>query len=170
MNTKIAAIQGILGVQQDGLWGPMSQRAFDELTRPDALLHAGKASSFADPKDVEVFRKYYAKYKAQGMSDKAAFDAALKKGDNGEGIWGDDTTGATPACALAEEDIVKRWGTLNAGRNKLVQVDANGTRVICVLRDVKGHMNEAVVDLNPGACAALGLEPPIMVSCIWKWA
>jgi hypothetical protein len=170
MNTRIAAIQGILGVKQDGIWGPVSQGALDALVRPDEILHAGKASSFADPEDVVIFKKYFAIYKSEGMSDHDAEQAAFKKGDNGIGCWGDDTTGASPACALTKEDIVRRWGTLDAGKHKLVEVAANDRSVTCVLKDIKGHMNEAIIDLNPGACAVLGLEPPIMVSATWKWA
>lgn len=157
----IITIQAALGAKTDGIWGPKSQAALDELVRPGEVVHTGKASSFADPKDVEAFRRC----KAKGKSDNECF----KVGDNGIGCWGDDTTGATPCCALSTADIVRRWGSLTAGKNKLVEVTANDTRVICVLKDIKGQMNEAIIDLNPGACEALGLTPPIMVSCTWKW-
>jgi len=166
---KIIAIQTVLGVEKDGIWGPQSQGALDALVRPSEVIHAGKASSFADPKDVEIFKKYFAKFKAQGMSDEDAKAKAFRYGDNGIGCWGDDTTGASPCCALTKEDIIRRWGSLAAGKHKLVQVAANDREVTCVLKDIKGHMNEAIIDLNPGACAALGLKPPIMASCTWKW-
>jgi len=160
MNTKIAAIQGILGVKQDGVWGPISQGVFDELVRPSEVVHVVKASTFADPKDVESFRKC----KAQGKSDQECFEV----GDNGIGYWGDDTTGVTPCCALHKSHIIQRWGSLDAGKHKLVEVAANDTRTICVLKDICGVIDR--VDLNPGACAALGLKAGDLVSATWKWA
>lgn len=164
---KIRAVQGILGVKADGAWGPTSQGAFDQLihgmpaSSEDGVHHV-KASSFADPADVLAFRRC----KAQGKSDQECF----KVGDNGIGEWQDDCTGPTPMCALPRED----WEPFgNAARGKKVVVTANGKTVICELRDTMPHRahitNGAGIDLNPGAIAALGLHPPVMVSAIWQW-
>ena len=58
---KIKAIQGILGVEQDGIWGSESQAALDELiydSKNQFLVeHETWASSFADPADIEAFEK-----------------------------------------------------------------------------------------------------------------
>jgi hypothetical protein len=166
MKIKIKQIQEIIGVTTDGVWGAKSQAAFDKLVRPNEIVHAGKASSFADPKDVERFNKC----KAQGKSDKECF----KVGDNGIGCWGDDCTGATPCCALPPDDMIERWGSVAAAKHKPVLVAANDREVICVLKDrmpwKKNITNGAIIDLNPGACAALGLKPPVMVSAKWRWA
>jgi hypothetical protein len=72
MNTKIAAIQGILGVEQDGVWGPKSQAKLDgaksliapsswpfviQIEGADILLEGvitcfgGWGSGIADPQD-----------------------------------------------------------------------------------------------------------------------
>lgn len=126
------------------------------------MKHQVKASSFADPADVAAFRRC----KAKGMSDQEAF----KYGDNGIGKWGDDTTGPVPMCALPPED----WLPLgNKARGAKVRVCANGKEVICELRDTmprkKNIKNGAGIDLNPAAVAALGMNPPIMVSATWEW-
>jgi hypothetical protein len=172
--SKIADIQEILGVEPDDVWGPQSQAALDALVRPGGILHVGKASSFADPKDVEAFKKWFAKYKKDGLSDHDAEKKAFAKGDNGIGCWGDDCTGATPACALPPEKMIDRWGSVDAAKHKPVLVTVEDKSVICVLKDRMPHeryiTNGAMIDLNPGACAAFGLKPPIMVSATWRWA
>lgn len=127
------------------------------------MIHEVRASSFADPADVAAFRRC----KAKGKSDQECF----KVGDNGIGCWGDDTTGATPMCALPPED----WKPLGkAARGARVRVKANGREVICELRDTMPKRanikNGAGIDLNPAAVAALGLHPPIMINATWEWA
>lgn len=164
--STIKAIQGILGVAQDGIWGPKSQAAFDAIIHGSSEIHVGKASSFADPKDVAAFRRC----KERGGSDEQCF----KVGDNGIGCWDDDVTGASPSCALPPDDMVQRWGSILGAKHKPVEVTIEDTKVICILKDrmpwKKNITNGAIIDLNPGACAAFGLEPPIMVKCSWKWA
>ena len=162
--SKITEIQTILGVKADDQWGPKSQAALDALTQPqrDAGLHKVKASSFADPADVRAFRRC----KAQGKSDQECF----KVGDNGIGKWGDDTTADVPMVALPPED----WKPLGMkARGAKVRVAANGREVICELRDTmparKNIKNGAGIDMNPAACAALGLKPPVMISATWEW-
>jgi len=163
---KIRAIQGVLEVTQDGAWGPISQKAFDDLieerTTGDDSVHRVKASSFADPADVAAFRRC----KARGGSDQECF----KVGDNGIGKWGDDTTADKPMCALPPEDW-RQFG--KAARGKKVRVMANGREVVCELRDTMPRRanirNGAGIDLNPAACAALGLRPPVMIPATWQW-
>lgn len=164
---QIITIQSILGVTADGLWGRKSQGALDALVHGDGW-HTGKSSSFADPKDVEAFRKWRTIYRDQGFSEEEAIRKAFWKGDNGIGYWGDDTTGATPCCALHKSHIIDRFGTVDAGKHKPVLVQANDNVTTCVLKDICTYADR--IDLNPGACAALGLEPPILVSSKWRWA
>lgn len=162
-------VQRILGVADDGIFGPRTLAAFNALGGasgewpPSHDVQRGKASSFADPADVAAFRRC----KAQGKSDQECF----KVGDNGVGRWGDDTTkGNGPMCALPPEDW-QQFGTM--ARGKKVLVKANGNQVICELRDTMPHKanikNGAIIDLNPDAAKALGLRPPFMVDVEWSW-
>jgi hypothetical protein len=162
--STLADIQRLLGVEPDGVWGPKSSAALMRLVEAQSLPRwtECKASSFADPADVERFRKC----KAQGKSDLECFEV----GDNGRGCWGDDTTADKPMCALPRED----WeGLGRRARGARVVVEANGRRVTCELRDTmprrKNILNGAGIDLNPAACRALGLRPPVMVEARWRW-
>jgi hypothetical protein len=170
---QISGIQNLLGVTADGVWGPKSQAALAALVAPkpvpgQEIEHKTYASSFADPADVAAFNKC----KAQGKSDQECF----KVGDNGIGCWGQSTVeGTGPSCALPPEYMTARWGSKSAAKNKevLVQLDATGKKVLCVLKDqmpsVENLANDAKIDLNPDACAALDLEPPIMEKVTWWW-
>lgn len=137
-------------------------KSIAEVVDESAKIHNVKASSFADPADVRAFKRA----KAQGMTDKQAFAV----GDNGIGLWGDDTTSDTPMCALPPEE----WNDFyHTARGKRVMVAANGRTVICELRDTMPHekniRNGAGIDLNPAAVRELHLVPPIMISAAWKW-
>jgi len=125
------------------------------------MKHKATATSFADPADILAFKKC----KAQGMSDKEAF----QYGDNGIGCWGDDTTGAMPCCALSPEAMQAKWGSIAAAKHKHVLVSVGEKTVICILKDRLPH-HSTRIDLNPGACAVLGLKPPDKVSAEWEWA
>jgi hypothetical protein len=169
----IKAIQGLLGVKQDGRFGAASRAALESLiagaTSPVAAsdgVHTVKASSFADPADVRAFKRC----KERGGSDHDCF----KVGDNGIGAWGDDCSeGSGASCALPPDDMIAKWGSVEAAKHKLVDVKANEKSVTCVLKDRmpwKRHItNGAGIDLNPDSVRALGLEPPIMVSAQWSW-
>src|SRR5438552_2661074 len=122
------------------------------------IEHQVRASSFADPADIRSFRHC----KSQGKSDQECF----KVGDNGFGLWDDDcSAGSGPSCALPPDDMIERWGSIGNARHKPVRVTANGSEVICLLKDRmpwKRHItNGAGIDLNPDAVEALGLRPPI---------
>lgn len=158
---KIAEIQKILGVVQDDLWGAKSQAALDALAKKQEGTHLVWASSFADPADVKAFQKC----KATGKSDVQCF----KVGDNGIGKWGDDTTTDVPMCALPYED----WEKLKNPRGRKVLVQRGVDSVVCELRDTMPHKenikNGAGIDLNPAACKALGLAPPVKTQVIWSF-
>lgn len=131
------------------------------------MIHQGKASSFADPSDINAFRRC----KALGKSDQECF----KVGDNGIGCYGDEVSeGSGPSCALPPEDSEERWGSVAKAKHKPVKVSANGKTVICILKDRMPHKknikNGAIIDLNPDAARALGLKPPFMVTASWNWA
>ncbi len=177
--TKIKAIQGILGVDQDGAWGRLSQGALDAATGPTGsgngqIEHHGKASSFADPADVALFVKWKQVWIDRGLSDADATKKAFAYGDNAVGFWGDSTAeGTGPSCALPPDDMVERWGSVDAARNKLVDVENDTAAITCVVKDTmpwkKNITNGAIIDLNPDSVRALGWEPPIMNTVTWKW-
>lgn len=149
----------------DGDFGVRTHAALNRLDlAQDSNVHRVKASSFADPADIAAFRRC----KETGATDQACF----RVGDNGIGLWGDDTTSPIPMCALPYEDWQERWGGL--ARGKIVVVVANGRTVACQLRDTMPHRanirNGAGIDLNPAACEALGLRPPIFVTAEWEWS
>lgn len=178
-NNARKAIQSILHVAEDGVIGPKTLQALTTLSTasdeapwpssapgspiPDSWRQV-KATSFADPADVAAFKHC----KAQGNSDMTCF----ARGDNGVGKWGDDcTAGSGPACALPPEE----WAQFgSAARGKEVIVEHNGKEVTCKLKDTMPHYanihNGAAIDLNPDACEALGLTPPVMADVRWKWA
>lgn len=166
---KIRRIQRILGVKVDGVWGPLTQAALDELIQgkvpaAEGDVHRVIASSFADPADVRAFEKC----KKEGKSDNECF----KVGDNGIGCWGDSTKAGTgPCCALPPEDMEETWGSVKEAHLRWVQVKANNKSVDAQVKDRMPHRknikNGAGIDLNPDACEALGLNPPIKIQATW---
>ncbi len=167
---KIKAIQRILGVVDDGIFGPKSRAALERLVAPSEpadhpqlpFWHEGKASSFADPADIRAFKRC----KATGKSDQECF----KVGDNGIGKWGTDTTQDRPMVALPRED----WAHLPNPQGTPVIVEANNRVIRATLEDTMparaNIKNGAIIDLNEAACKALGLTPPVMVNARWRWA
>lgn len=159
--SAITKIQEILGVTPDGVWGPQTQRALDTLLdayRTADDWHITTATSFADPADVRAFERC----KSTGKSDHQCFAV----GDNGIGLWEDSTVAGTgPCCALPASAWHEFYHT---ARKKKVVVEVHDKQVVCELRDTSGSRN--VVDLNPDACTALGLVPPVKEPARWKWA
>ena len=155
--SAIVKIQEILGVTPDGVWGPKSQAALDALKHSEGWTIA-TATSFADPADIAAFKKC----KQQGGSDHTCFAV----GDNGIGLWNDDTTkGSGPCCALPN----KVWEPFyHTARKKKVMVQKGDRIVEMELRDTSGSRD--VIDLNPDACQALGLPIPLKDTVRWKWA
>lgn len=154
------------------MWGPKSQAALDGIVH--GVEHHVRASSFADKADVIAFRKWFAIYKANGASDEEATKLAFGKGDNAIGAWDDPTDSPPPCCAIPPEDMIERWGSVDGAKHKLIEVTANDRTVICILKDRmpwrKNITNGAGIDLNPAACEALGLTPPVMTDAAWRWA
>lgn len=157
---KIKAIQEILEVEADGIIGPITRAAFESLGRGASDWVNAKASSFADPADIAAYVRCRAKGRTKAQ--------CLKVGDNGEGYWGDNTTAPDPQCALNKTHIVKKWGSMAKGKHKLVDVQIDGQIVTCKLTDTGAPQTR--IDLNPGAVAEFGLEPPILVKAKWRWA
>jgi hypothetical protein len=126
------------------------------------------ASSFADPADILAYRKAI----KEGKSEQEA----LKLGDNGLGLWGDDTTSEDqPMCALPREDWEGKWGTGDRARGKLVTVTYLEQTVVGELRDTMPLRadieNDAGIDLNPGFAKAFGVKQPFMLEGVeWDWA
>lgn len=148
----------------DADFGPRTYAALQRLDLAlDSEWHRVKATSFADPADVAAFRRCI----NAGNSERECF----RVGDNGIGLWGDDTTADRPMCALPREDWEERWG--DNARGKIVRVERDGRTVDCELRDTMPRRanihNGAGIDLNPAACAALGLRPPLFATVSWAW-
>src|SRR6185295_12321757 len=90
-----------------------NRRKIHKSNKGDFLMPTVTASSFADPKDVAAYKKAI----AQGKSEKDA----LKVGDNGIGMWGDNTArDDVPMCALPPEDWKAKWGSGQNARGKKV--------------------------------------------------
>ena len=178
MNTnkdKIKVIQTVIGVEADGIIGPNTMRAIEELTplpapfqrrSKDYWWHTGIATSFADPADIRAFNKC----KAQGGTDEDCF----KIGDNGVGCWGDSCgQGSGPSCAIPPDDMIAQFGDMHDAKHARVLVQYNGRSVICTLKDrmpwKRNIKNGAIIDLNPDAVNMLGMAPPITANVAWKW-
>jgi len=166
--STIKAIQSIIGTTPDGIWGPKSQAALDAIIHPQTGgVHRGLASSFADPADVRAFRRC----KAQGKSDAECF----RVGDNGIGYWEDDCSeGSGTSCALPPDDMIEKFGSIAAAKHAKVKVTSNNHTAIVTLKDrmpwKRNITNKAIIDLNPDAVHALGMNPPILEPATWEWA
>ena len=165
-NPTLISIQKLLGTKPDGFWGPNSQQALnDELDKGDGgkggAGFTATASSFADPADVEAFKKC----KAQGKSDQTCFAV----GDNGVGQFGKITAQThTPMVALHKSDMIAKWGSVNAAAHRMVRVSFNGKSVVAAVEDRLGVAGR--IDLNPAAAKALGLKPPFLQKgVLWGW-
>lgn len=168
----IREVQEAVGVTVDGNAGPKTWEAIHKRLVPQPAPApskpiTGKASSFADPKDVAAFRKC----KAQGGNDQECF----AKGDNGIGCWGDDTTNLDiPYVAVRPDDMIARFGSIDAAMHQPLKLTIGSQTHICIAGDrmpwAKNVKNGAVIDLAPGAQKLFGLKPPFMKPCSWQWA
>lgn len=170
-NPTLAKIQTTLGVPSDGFWGPISQEALNKErsggTGTSGSASGGfqaEASSFADPKDVADFNKC----KATGKTDLVCF----KVGDNGIGQFGAITAQThTPMVAIHKDDMIARWGSVNAAAHRKVIVTVRGKSVVATVEDRLGVAGR--IDLNPACAKELGLNPPFLIKkkdCVWNWA
>jgi hypothetical protein len=159
--TKIQQIQTILGVEADGYWGPISQAALDDLTSPKkGQTVRAQASSFADTQDINAFMEC----KRKGKTDKQCFAV----GDNGIGQFGKVTAQEhTPMCALHAKDMIARWGSVAKAAHKYVLVAVGDRSIKCAVEDRMSAPGR--IDLNPAAAKVLGLKPPFLVDCVWRW-
>lgn len=172
-NDKRKAIQTILGVPVDGVFGPVTAAAFSNLAGEQdvkrealSLPVKGKATSFADPADVAAFHRA----KARGLTDNQAF----KFGDNGIGYWDDDCTDTSvPAVAVPRDYWVARFGEGRGARGAVVLVTIRGQTRRCVLWDTMPALehieNGARIDLAPGAQKLFGLTAPVDEEAVWDW-
>lgn len=138
------------------------------------IQHHGKLSSFADPADIKAFDKWFKIYRDEGMSVDDATKKAFKRGDNGIGKWGDDTKeGSGPSCAVTPDDMIERWGSMDAARGKDIRVIIGNEDVVCKVKDrlpwKKYITNGVILDLNPDAVRALKQTPPMLKQGIWYW-
>lgn len=158
-NRTIEDIQTILGVKTDGQWGAKSQAALNKaLGKSDAF--ECDASSFADPADVKAFERC----KATGKSDLKCFAV----GDNGIGQFGQITAQThTPMIAVHHDDMIARWGSEHGAAHRPVEVTVKGKKVLATVEDRISATGR--IDLNPAAAKALGLTPPFVVPCKWRW-
>lgn len=119
------------------------------------------ASSFATDKDLAAFRRA----KELGLSDKEAF--AL--GDNGIGQWGAVTCQThTAMVALHADDLIARWGSVNAARGKAVLlIPGDGTPIRAIVEDRCGVPGR--IDLNPACLMALGWPDEVLRPLEWEW-
>lgn len=159
---KIQTIQTVLGVKPDGIWGDKSQASLDALLKAtDANgSKTSHASTFADPADLRAFTAC----KKTGKSDIQCF----KVGDNGIGQFGANTAQEhTPMVAVHRDEMIARWGTVKGAAHKAVEVSINGKTVRATVEDRISALGR--IDLNPAAAKALGLNPPFVMACKWRW-
>jgi hypothetical protein len=153
-------IQKGLGLKADGIWGPKSQTALNAATSAGAEF-ACKASSFADPADLVAFKKC----KATGKTDIQCFAV----GDNGIGQFGKITAQeVTPMVAVHKSIMRARWGSVAASAHRPVKVTVNGKTIDATVEDRISAPGR--IDLNPACAKQLGLKPPFVVPCTWRWA
>ena len=187
----IQQIQSIIGVNPDGIWGPISQSALissDDATKekvqallsvfPDgqwgpisqAALNAARgASSDFKPTHFSSFADpadvaAFKKCKLTGKSDVQCFAV----GDNGIGEFGQVTAQDTvPMVAVNAAEMKARWGSISGAAHRMVLIKTDGEPIEARVEDRISAPGR--VDLNPAAAKALGLNPPFVVPGQWKW-
>lgn len=163
------AIDGDIGKRTRAAIEELDEMADQERIIPAVMSPLTvKASFFAGPQDVSVFREC----KANGGSDQYCFS----KGDNGIGAWGADCTRTDqPMVALPREV----WRSAGKKGGAKVAVTYKGKKVYGVLGDTMPSLanikNGCGIDLNPGYAVAFGIEPSQMnnhtlESVAWEWA
>ena len=147
----------------DNWFGPKTEAAYIEFLRSqNAKTIGGLASTFADPDDLAAFKRC----KALGKTDHECFQI----GDNGLGYWSDDTTTEDVAmAAFAQSTLKDRFGDdwKTKARHAKVRVTYKDRVCDCILGDCGAP--EGRIDLNPGACKKLGIQPGDLVSASWEW-
>jgi hypothetical protein len=158
-NSTLQKIQRVMRIEADGIWGRQSQGALNR-ARADVSEFSATASSFADPADVAAFKRC----KTTGKTDRQCFAF----GDNGIGQFGAITAQEkVPMVAVHADDMKARWGSVPAAAHRPVVVTVKGRSIQATVEDRLGVRGR--IDLNPAAAKALGLRPPFLVQCVWKW-
>jgi hypothetical protein len=139
----------------------LAPRGPSAIAKPQLGSFLCVASSFADPADLEAFQMC----KAEGKSDQACF----KIGDNGVGQFGSLTAQThTPMVAIHKDDMIARWGSVDAAAHRVVLVTIRGKTIRATVEDRLGVRGR--IDLNPAAAKQLGLTPPFLEQeCRWRW-
>lgn len=165
--------EGYYAGKIDSLRGPLTDAAVSKLMdaweavppvvvvpSADDDWRSCEASSFADPADLRAFDRC----KATGKTDLQCFAV----GDNGIGQWGAKTAQEhTPMVAIHKTDLVARWGSVDAGAHRRVEIECKGRMVTAAVEDRISAPGR--IDLNPATAKALGLRPPFVVPVRWRW-
>lgn len=189
--SQITAIQKILNVLPDDIWGPKSQAALIAAKSAQKALIQGilkvdmdgvwgpksqAALNFAASLNRPVFAcdassfadpadvAAFNRCKLTGKTDLQCFAV----GDNGIGQFGKITAQEhTPMVAVHGSLMKARWGSIQAAAHRPVIVTVNGTTINATVEDRISAPGR--IDLNPAAAKQLGLRPPFVVPCTWQW-
>lgn len=152
-------IQRLLGVTPDGIWGPHSQAALN-IEIGSVPGFSCEASSFADPADIASFRRC----KTTGKTDLQCFAV----GDNGIGQFGRITSQEMiPMVAVHGDAMKAKWGSIAGAAHRPVEVTVRGITIRATVEDRMSATGR--IDLNPACAKRLGLNPPFVVPCSWRW-
>ena len=69
--------------------------------------------------------------------------------------------------AVHKRDMVARWGSVNAAAHREVLVMVGETNIRATVEDRISAPGR--IDLNPACAKQLGLKPPFVVPCKWRW-
>lgn len=161
----VRSYQAIRNLTVDGWAGKATTQdaaTFLQSNVTGARWNAVKASSFADPEDIQAFQAC----KKEGHSDDFCFGV----GDNGIGAWGHNTAGDIPMVALPPDD----WkGNANGGDTLQLRYKTSPAFPV-LLGDTmpakRNIRNGAGIDINPAALAFFCKEAPILEEGFsWAW-
>lgn len=190
--SQITAIQKILSVPQDDIWGPKSQTALIAAPAAQKALIQGILKVAMDgvwgPKSQTALNFAAALNPAlitceassfADPADVAAFNRCkltgktdlqcFAVGDNGIGQFGQITAQEhTPMIAVHGSLMKARWGSIQGAAHRPVIVTVKGITINATVEDRISAPGR--IDLNPACAKQLGLRPPFVVPCTWQWA
>ncbi len=192
MSNVAQKIQQLIGVESDGVWGPVSQDALihsDAATKQQIQTLLGVAADgIWGPKsqaalnasvhengdwfscDASSFADpadvvAFHRCKQTGRTDLQCFAV----GDNGIGQFGKITAqDEVPMVAVHKDAMIARWGSIQGAAHRPVRVQVNGNTIEATVEDRISEPGR--IDLNPACAKQLNLRPPFVVQCKWKWA